>query len=535
MSLLNSAISAAVKNSSDIAKKAVSKSISSSSNRKNTSNVNTPSVQSNPSGIYQVANVAAKPGYTSREGVTYAPSADLSRQQGLSGGVAQSGGYTNFYDDLGYAYKSIKGASDYTPTKDANAVNGTYSTNGAATDIAMLTAADRQKIADIRAQLTAGAITGDQANAAANAIRSGYGYTIDKSGAVTDLGALQRVNDNREKWGLSVNAPNSYQQNYQELWGGAAGGGSSAGRNGSDAEEYLRELYAQQTAAELANLKATYEQNAADIKAQNETIANLYQQQKNQAAAQNELARMQMNEYAAMQGLNTGAAGQMALSQSAAYQGNIGALGSQEAQSLSDNALNLQKLTAAYRNAADQASANGNAQLASALYDEYVRQQNLAIQAQQAAQEQANWEAQFQYGQQTDSRDYANAMVSYMLQNGVMPDANTLAAAGFGTSQAQSISDIYRQQLALDAAYQQSKLSAKKKSDVSDGSPARDVKDLGTFDTGDFTNPHSDSMVRVDSGGSSSYMTWSAAQRYVQNGAYKIAKNSDGTYTLKKA
>lgn len=71
------------------------------------------------------------------------------------------------------------------------------------------------------------------------------------------------------------------------------------------------------------------------------------------------------------------------------------------------NALNRQKLTIAYRNAADQAAAEGNAQLASALYDEYVRQQELALQQQAAAQEQANWEAKFQYQRQQDS--FANA------------------------------------------------------------------------------------------------------------------------------
>ena len=183
--------------------------------------------------------------------------------------------------------------------------------------------------------------------------------------------------------------------------GGSYGGGY--GSDISDASQYLRDMYAQQIAAELASLKSTYEQNLADISTQDDLISSAYAQQRNQAAAQNDLQRMQMNEYGIMRGLSSGASGQMALAQSAALQGSLAQLGTQEAQSLSDNALSRQKLTIAYRNAADQAAAEGNAKLASALYEEYVRQQELALQQQAAAQEQANWEAKMAYQQQQDA------------------------------------------------------------------------------------------------------------------------------------
>lgn len=151
-------------------------------------------------------------------GVTYQVGADMSRRPDLAGGYAISNGYTVFYDKNGYAYKASKGVADYTPHQDINAGNGSYNTSGAWTDNEMLSAADKQKIADIRSQLQAGKITGDQANQAANAIRAGYGYSIDKNGYVTDNGALSRVNDRRRQLGLSTNPEDASTEYYRYLW-----------------------------------------------------------------------------------------------------------------------------------------------------------------------------------------------------------------------------------------------------------------------------------------------------------------------------
>lgn len=221
--------------------------------------------------------------------------------------------------------------------------------------------------------------------------------------------------------------------------------GGGYGADISDASQYLRDMYAQQIAAELAALKSTYEQNLADISSQDDLISSIYAQQRNQAAAQNDLQRMQMNEYGIMRGLSSGASGQMALAQSAALQGNLAQFGTQEAQSLSDNALNRQKLTIAYRNAADQAAAEGNAQLASALYDEYVRQQELALQQQAAAQEQANWEAKFQYQRQQDSFANAASMAELLAGFG---DFSGYKALGYSDAQIAMMQNAYNAQLA---------------------------------------------------------------------------------------
>lgn len=55
---------------------------------------------------------------------------------------------------------------------------------------------------------------------------------------------------------------------------------------------------------------------------------------------------------------------------------------------------------------------------------------------------------------------------------------------------------------------------------------------LENMDTDQFSNKHSDSMVQVKKGNSITSMTWSSAQRYVENGQMKIVPNGDGTYTL---
>ena len=173
--------------------------------------------KNNSGGVYgaPISNSDVK-NYT-RNGVTYRAGADMSRRPDLAGGYAVSNGYTVFYDENGYAKKTVKGVTDYTPHQDINAGNGSYGKSGAWTDNEMLSAADKQKIADIRAQMQAGKITGDQANQAANAIRAGYGYSIDKNGYVTDNGALSRVNDLRNRLGLSINPEDDSTAYYRYL------------------------------------------------------------------------------------------------------------------------------------------------------------------------------------------------------------------------------------------------------------------------------------------------------------------------------
>ena len=411
------------------------------------------------------------------KGGVSASKADMSRRPDLAGGYATSNGYTVFYDENGYATHAIKGVADFLPNKDLNASNGTYNKIGAWTDNEILTPEQVALIQSYRDAANAGTMTWADANAKANAIRAGYGYTIDNQGNVTNSGVLTAVNDRREQLGLPVNDEDAYAQYYRYLMGtdtsplaqasgnvqtleqflsnggltGSAAipsqalvsGGNQAGGissleygAGSDASQYIRDMYAQQQAAQLAALKSAYEQNVLDYQAQDDLISAEAQRQRNQAAAQNELQRMYMNEMGIMQGLNTGTTGQMALAQSAALQGNLASIGTQEQQSLSDSALERSKLKAQYSAAVDQAVAQNNYELANALYQEYVRQDTIAQQKAAAALEQQNWldkfnyqkeqdalaqqnwQAQFDYQKQQDALDYQMALMKLNSKNG---------------------------------------------------------------------------------------------------------------------
>lgn len=282
----------------------------------------------------------------------------------------------------------------------------------------------------------------------------------------------------------SVSQPTGGYSGY-----GAVGTGSLGELSDSGLADLLKQLYAQNLDAQLAGLRSTYEQDYAGIRAQDDLISRLYANQRNQAAVQNDIQRMQMAEFGAMRGLNTGASGQMALAQSASYQNALGELGAAESQSLADNALNAEKLSAGYRSSVDQARAANNADLAQALYSEYVRQINAAQQAQaqalaqqnwerqfayqqqQDALSQSNWEKQFAYGQQQDEYDRASALqqllykyqyeadsaaassaadwAELLLKNGAMPDAELLAAAGLSSGSAQAMTDAYWRALNL--------------------------------------------------------------------------------------
>lgn len=387
--------------------------------------------EDNGGGVYGMPSSNSEVKNYTQGGVTYSVGADMSRRTDLAGRAQVSNGYTVFYDDNGYAYKAVKGVADYTPHQDINAGNGSYGKSGAWTDNEMLSALDRQKIADIRSQLQRGEITGDQANQAANAIRAGYGYTIDKSGYVTDNGALSAVNDRRKQLGLSTNPESAELDYYRYLMGTdtsptaqvsgkvqsfgdylAENGGVQAGTTGygtpaysqqrvtdinaggtpsgnfstsqtgmsydiGDGSNYLKELYAQKVAAELAALKSAYEKNTSTLDASRAQIAPVYDIARNSAADQNARSRGAFQEMAVANGLNTGTTGQAALAQDIVYQQNLSAIDREQAQKLADLDLQRSQLDTEYRNAIAKAEATGDAELANALYEEYVRQQNL--------------------------------------------------------------------------------------------------------------------------------------------------------------
>lgn len=302
---------------------------------------------------------------------------------------------------------------------------------------------------ELRKQAEAGNISWDRAHELVEQIRAQYGYSGGDAGDLYNrLAGVNGVWTN----GTHYSGEGDISGYYGDGGGLGGGSGSLSGSIGggsfgaSDLSSYLEEMYRQNMEAELAGLKSTYEQNAADLKAQAEQIPETYQASRNETAAQNDLARQSFNEYAVARGLNTGTSGQATLANSEVLQRNLAEISGREADALAANALEQERLAIAYRNAVQQAQATGNSALAQALYQEYVRQDEAAQAAAAAAQEQANWEAQFdftqrQYGDSlaADNRNASYNLAMTMLEAGLMPDSSTLAAAGISSADALAI------------------------------------------------------------------------------------------------
>ena len=293
-----------------------------------------------------------------------------------------------------------------------------------------------------------------------------YEVTYDDNGYATKAVNVENRNA-RQQNELSSGASGSsdydptggFGDTYIGLSGSGGGGGGSSSSyydslEPSDLSGYLNDMYSAYTQSQLAQLESAYQQNLADLQAQAEQIPETYQAARNEAASQNDIARLAFNEYANARGLNTGTSGQAALANSAVLQSNLTDISTQESDALAANALQQQQLAIEYRNAAVAAQAQGNYQLAQALYNEYVRQDDASMQSAQLAQEQANWEASFNTGlnqwqqefdaaqqQYQDSlasqnREYAYNLAMTMLEAGIMPDNNTLNQAGISASDA---------------------------------------------------------------------------------------------------
>lgn len=467
-------------------------------------------------GVYGMPSSNSEVKNYTQGGVTYSVGADMSRRTDLAGKAQVSNGYTVFYDDNGYAYKAVKGAADYTPHQDINAGNGSYGKNGAWTDNEMLSALDRSKIQDIRNRLQRGEITGDQANQAANAIRAGYGYTIDKNGYVTDNGALSAVNDRRKQLGLSTSPESAELDYYRYLMGtdtsptaqvngkvqpfgdylvenggvqagtpagsqqrvtdinagGTPSGNFSTSQTGmsfdiGDGNDYLKELYAKKKAAELAALKSAYEQNTATLDASRAQIAPVYDIARNSAANQNALSRGAFQEMAVANGLNTGTTGQAALAQDVVLQQNLSQIDREQAEKTAEIDLQRSQLDTEYRNAIAKAEATGDAELANALYEEYVRQQNLYA----------------KYGGQTGGSGSGSSGGSTVVKPTLTAgQVQSALKNGIVTDDVISAFDYYYGQGSYDALYGTGKLTA---GTPKKGSPS---PKKGSYSNGSLTN-----------------------------------------------
>ena len=317
---------------------------------------------SNGGGMYAAPTSNSDMKRYTQGGVNYQTGANMQRRPDLAGKYAISNGYTVFYDENGYATHAVKGEADYTPHQDEYAQNGTYGTNGAWTDQELLTAEDRQKIAALRERMRAGEITSDEANRAANAIRAGYGYSIDRGGYVTDYGALSTTNDQRQKLGLSTDGTESTGQQYwrylmeTDTSNGMPSYEEWAAQNGVDG--YQNALYAAQKEESLSKLGAS--SSSTTTTTTGGGLAGDYEAARNLAQAKNDIERKNFQEYAAAYGLNSGVSGQAELSQSAALQSALADINVQEARAKEQQ--RQTELAQRYQQAQEEAAARQQAE-----------------------------------------------------------------------------------------------------------------------------------------------------------------------------
>lgn len=148
--------------------------------------------------------------------------------------------------------------------------------------------------------------------------------------------------------------------------------------------EAVNRLYDARREAALAALRSAFEANASTLEAQRAEIPGVFQTQRNAAAAQSEQAGRSFNEYAAASGLNSGTGGQAALARSNRLQGDLSALGQQEAAEQRKLENQLAQLKLQYQNDIASAIANGEYERAAALLEEYRRAEESAVTTAQA-------------------------------------------------------------------------------------------------------------------------------------------------------
>ena len=159
--------------------------------------------------------------------------------------------------------------------------------------------------------------------------------------------------------------------------------------------DYINAIYDADRQAQEANLRSAYEQQVANLDYQAAQIPKTYDAAANDAAIQAEIARRNLNQSAAGSGLNTGAAGQVALSQSNALQRNMSSIRQAQADAVQKLELERAQQEANYKNAINAAIAQNDLARAQALYQEAKRvdEANMNRAANQAQMDWTVWNA----------------------------------------------------------------------------------------------------------------------------------------------
>lgn len=201
----------------------------------------------------------------------------------------------------------------------------------------------------------------------------------------------------------------------------------------ADYSNYLQQMYEAQKKTALAQLNSAYQSSLNSIDKAKTGLGAQYRTAKNQAAGASEVSARNFQEYAAAAGLNSGAGGQAELARNITLQNDMNLLNAQEAATISDLELQKTNVETQYQNAIAQAEAEHNYQLASALYDEMVRQNEELIRQEMELYQREQDELAATQQVKNQLADYGNAF----LKNGTMPSKEMLDAMGITEEDAQ--------------------------------------------------------------------------------------------------
>lgn len=133
----------------------------------------------------------------------------------------------------------------------------------------------------------------------------------------------------------------------------------------------INDLYDAKKQSQLSQLESAYQASRAEAEAARDKLPGQYQQQANDLAAQYERNRRNFNLQAEASGLNTGAASQAALAQNSAYQRDMGALRTAQADAMTEADRGIAELERQYQANVSSAIADNDYQRAQALLNEY--------------------------------------------------------------------------------------------------------------------------------------------------------------------
>lgn len=133
----------------------------------------------------------------------------------------------------------------------------------------------------------------------------------------------------------------------------------------------INDMYDAKQQSQLQQLENAYQASRSEAEAARDKLPGQYQQQANDLSAQYERNRRNFNLQAEASGLNTGTASQAALAQNSAYQRDMGALRTAQADAMTEADRGIAELERQYQANVSSAIADNDYQRAQALLNEY--------------------------------------------------------------------------------------------------------------------------------------------------------------------